>query len=35
LIAVGTPEQVAVWGRRHTGRYLAPALRGEPIRSLE
>ena len=35
LIAVGTPEQVAKVRSSHTGRYLAPALRGEPIRSLE
>ena len=35
LIAEGTPEQVAKVKARHTGRYLALALRGEPIRSLE
>ena len=35
LIAEGTPEQVAKVKASHTGRYLALALRGEPIRSLE
>ena len=35
LIAEGTPEQVAKTKASHTGRYLALALRGEPIRSLE
>lgn len=35
LIAEGTPEQVAKIKASHTGRYLALALRGEPIRSLE
>ena len=35
LIAAGTPEQVAKVRRSHTGRYLALALKGEPIRSLE
>ena len=35
LIAAGTPEQVAKVKRSHTGRYLALALKGEPIRSLE
>ena len=35
LIAEGTPEQVAKVKTSHTGRYLALALRGEPIRSLE
>lgn len=35
LIAQGTPEQVAKVKRSHTGRYLALALKGEPIRSLE
>ena len=35
LIAEGTPEQVAKNKASHTGRYLALALRGEPIRSLE
>ncbi len=35
LIAEGTPEQVAKVKGSHTGRYLALALRGEPIRSLE
>ena len=35
LIAEGTPEQVAKTMASHTGRYLALALRGEPIRSLE
>jgi len=35
LIAEGTPEQVAKVRASHTGRYLALALRGEPIRSLE
>ena len=33
LIAEGTPEQVAKVKASHTGRYLALALRGEPIRS--
>jgi excinuclease ABC subunit A len=35
LIAEGTPEQVAKVKRSHTGRYLALALKGEPIHSLE
>ncbi|MFM8729757.1 MAG: excinuclease ABC subunit UvrA [Candidatus Limnocylindrus sp.] len=35
LIAEGTPEQVAKVKASHTGRYLALALRGDPIRSLE
>ena len=35
LIAEGAPEQVAKVKASHTGRYLALALRGEPIRSLE
>lgn len=35
LIAEGTPEQVVKIKASHTGRYLALALRGEPIRSLE
>jgi len=35
LIAEGTPEQVTKVKASHTGRYLALALRGEPIRSLE
>jgi len=35
LIAEGTPEQVAKVKASHTGRYLALALRGEQIRSLE
>ena len=35
LIAEGTPEQVAKVNGSHTGRYLALALKGEPIRSLE
>ncbi len=35
LIAEGTPEEVAKVKASHTGRYLALALRGEPIRSLE
>jgi excinuclease ABC subunit A len=35
LIAEGTPEQVAKMKRSHTGRYLALALKGEPIHSLE
>lgn len=35
LIAEGTPEQIAKVRSSHTGRYLALALRGEPIRSLE
>ena len=35
LIAEGTPEQVVKVKASHTGRYLALALRGEPIRSLE
>ena len=35
LIAEGTPEHVAKVKASHTGRYLALALRGEPIRSLE
>ena len=35
LIAEGTPEQVVKVKRSHTGRYLALALKGEPIHSLE
>jgi len=35
LLAEGTPEQVAKVKRSHTGRYLALALRGDPIHSLE
>ena len=35
LIAEGTPEQVVKVKASHTGRYLALALRGEPIRSME
>ena len=35
LIAEGTPEQVVKIKASHTGRYLALALRGEPIQSLE
>ncbi|MFM8428701.1 MAG: excinuclease ABC subunit UvrA [Candidatus Limnocylindrus sp.] len=35
LIAEGTPEHVAKVKASHTGRYLALALRGDPIRSLE
>jgi excinuclease ABC subunit A len=35
LIAEGTPEAVAKVKRSHTGRYLALALKGEPIHSLE